>query len=141
MLDLYGIKVDNLSKEKRSKIMAGIKSKNTKIELKLRKELHKMGFRYKLHYKIDGTPDIAFPLKKIAIFVDGDFWHGYEWSKLRPKLKNAFWKDKITKNMKRDKNVNKLLNDKGWKVIRFWEHQVNDDACRCAKAIKNKLSM
>lgn len=132
---------DIISKETRSRIMASIHSKDTKVELMLRTALYKEGLRYRTHYNIKGHPDIAFPAKRVAIFVDGDFWHGYRFKFLKPKLKNKFWLDKITRNMQRDKEVNAALNNMGWHVMRLWEHQlkkdVNDCICRIMEELKN----
>jgi len=128
-----------ISKEKRSKIMASIRSKNTKVEWMLRKALWKDGLRYKIHYKIIGNPDIVFPRNKVAVFIDGDFWHGYDWKKLKPKLKNKFWTDKIIRNMSRDKKVNFNLKKNGWKVIRIWEHKIRRDVNLCVQEIKSQL--
>ncbi|MBI2084625.1 MAG: very short patch repair endonuclease [Candidatus Aenigmarchaeota archaeon] len=119
---------DTLSKDTRSKIMSSIRSKNTKIELILRKALWKDKIRYRLHRKsLPGNPDIVLPRQKIAIFVDGDFWHGYNWDNLKPKLKNVFWVNKISNNMKRDQRVRKKLRRLGWTVIRVWEHQLKNN--------------
>lgn len=116
-----------INKKKRSYIMSCIRSKNTKIELILRKALWQKGLRYRIHYKTIGKPDVVFASKKVAIFIDGDFWHGWNWKKLRPKLKNRFWVNKITRNMRRDKEVNSRLEMMGWKVIRIWEHDIKND--------------
>ncbi len=120
---------DIFSKEKRSEIMSLIRSTNTKPEIALRKivsaKFYPQGFRYKINYrKVKGTPDIAFVSKKIAVFVDGEFWHGYKFAKRKHKLPKKYWLPKIEANMKRDRKVNRHLKKEGWKVVRFWEHQV-----------------
>jgi len=130
---------DIVDKKTRSKIMSSIRSKNTKVELMLRRALWKEGLRYRIHYKIRGSPDIVFLSKKVAVFIDGDFWHGYDWKKLKPKLKNKFWVNKITRNMERDKEVNAELEKEGWKVIRIWEHELRDNMEKCVKRIKKEL--
>ena len=130
---------DKISKEKRSHIMSCIKSKNTKIELKIRKALWCKNYRYRLHFKLLGSPDIVFTRQKVVVFIDGDFWHGYNFRGLRPKLKNDFWIKKITRNMQRDKQVNSELNSKGWKVLRFWEHEINDNLDECTNKIRGNL--
>jgi len=108
--------------------MSCIPSKGTRPEIALGKELWENGLRYRKHYKIAGCPDFAIVSKKIAIFVDGDFWHGNNW-KLRG-LKSLdrelagykkFWKNKIKNNIRRDKKVNDELRKNGWKVLRYWE--------------------
>jgi len=136
---MFSMGRDKISKEKRSKIMSCIKSKNTKIELKLRKTLWKKGHRYRIHKKLPGSPDIVLVNKRLAVFVDGDFWHGYQFEKLRPKLKNDFWFKKITRNMQRDKEVNQKLKEMGWKVLRFWEHEINNDLSKCIKKIELRM--
>ena len=131
--------VDIFDKKTRSYVMSRVKSKNTGLELRLRKALWKKRFRYRVHYDILGKPDIAFPKKKMAIFIDGDFWHGYKWKKLKPQLKNDFWIQKITDNMKRDKKTNKFLRKTGWKVIRFWGHEIIKNLDGCIKKIEKEL--
>ena len=116
--------------------MGKIKSRNTKPELKLKKALWKLGFRYRKNVtKLPGSPDIVFFKKKLAIFVDGEFWHGYNWNekKARIKTNRDFWIPKIERNMQRDNHNNQLLNDSGWCVMRFWEHEIkkNFEECLC----------
>ena len=91
---------------------------------------------YRVHYNLSGKPDIAFPSKRIAIFVDGDFWHGWNWKKLKPKLKNEYWVNKIIRNMQRDKKINRQLSNAGWKVLRLWEHDIIADIDSCAQKIE-----
>ena len=117
--------VDRISKEKRSKIMAAIHSKNTKPELKLRKELWKRNLRYRIHYGKERI-DIAFPSKKLAIFVDGCFWHGCPIHSHIPKSNKSYWIPKLKKNMERDSAKNVRLIKNGWKTLHFWEHDLND---------------
>lgn len=99
-----------------------IKSKNTKIELALRKELWRMGHRYRIHDKtVAGTPDIVFRKQKIAIFCDSEFWHGKKYIEGQKFKKNAeYWETKIKKNIERDKKVNEALKKERWTVLRFW---------------------
>lgn len=130
---------DVVDKETRSKIMSSIRSKNTKVEWILRKALWRERLRYRTHYKIRGSPDVVFPSKKVAVFIDGDFWHGHDWKKLKPKLKNRFWRNKIKRNMTRDKEVNEDLKKKGWKVIRIWEHEIRKDTGKCIRKIQRVL--
>jgi len=131
---------DVFSKKKRSEIMSKIRSKNSKLEIYFRKLLWKNNLRYKIHYKkLVGKPDIVFPKEKVAIFIDSHFWHGYNWSKLRKKMKSDYWQWKIPYNMKRDKKNNKKLKDMGWKVLRFWEHELKDNPDRCIRVIKKSL--
>lgn len=123
---------------KTSALMKRIKGKNTKPEKKLRHALWRLGLRYRLHPKnLIGKPDIVFVSKRIAIFVDGDFWHGYDWKvrKNQLKINQEFWISKIERNIKRDReNTIKLINA-GWCVLRFWEHEVLKNLDRCVKKI------
>jgi len=117
------------SKKQRSKNMAAIKGKNNKsTEIALLKFFRSNKINgWRRHFaRLTGTPDFIFPEQKIAIFVDGCFWHGCKRCNLRPKTHTKFWDKKISDNFKRDKLVNKLLKRKGWKVLRFWEHQIKN---------------
>ena len=115
--------VDVVSPEKRSEMMSGIKGKNTKPEIIVRKALFKRGFRYRLHYKgLPGKPDLVFPKHKAVIFVNGCFWHGhgchlFKW----PKSNSEFWKEKINQTIERDKRKHKKLKDSGWRIYTIWE--------------------
>jgi len=115
---------DVFSKKERSEIMSHIRSKNTVPELKLfsmLRHLYHNGFRYRKHYKkVFGKPDIAFTKQRVAIFIDSEFWHGMNFKITRQRLPKKYWREKIENNMKRDKNVNNVLNNLGWKVIRIW---------------------
>jgi DNA mismatch endonuclease (patch repair protein) len=120
---------DVFTKEKRSWVMSRIRSQNTGLELAFLKRasgtFYGKGYRYRKNCRtLPGKPDIAFHKQKVAVFVDGDFWHGYNFSKLKKKLPTSFWRDKIKNNMARDKRVSRLLRKDGWKVLRFWEHQL-----------------
>lgn len=107
--------------------MKAIASKDTSPELMIRRALFKKGFRYRIHYKdLPGKPDIVFVKKKVAIFCDGDFWHGKDWEQKKKKIKSnrEYWIPKIQKNMQRDRiSRNKLLN-MGWTVLRFWDSDI-----------------
>jgi DNA mismatch endonuclease (patch repair protein) len=105
--------------------MSRIKSKDTKAEILMRKALRNIGLKgYRIHYDLLGRPDIVFISVKLAVFVDGDFWHGYLWKKRGSIPLKPYWKVKIASNMARDKRVNGELRKQGWKVIRVWEHDV-----------------
>lgn len=110
----------------RSQLMAKIKSQDTKVEIKVRKWLWNKRYRFRKNYRaVQGCPDIAFTKYKIAVFIDGAFWHGYKWKTQKQKFKTnkEFWIKKIEKNISRDKLVNKQLKKSGWVVLRFWEHE------------------
>ena len=114
--------------EQRSRNMSAIKSKNTKPEIKVRKVLHSMGYRFRLHRKdLPGSPDIVLPKYKTVIFVHGCFWHRHENCKYAstPKTRKEFWENKFNKNIKRDKNNFKELKNLNWKVLVIWECELN----------------
>lgn len=119
--------------------MSRIRSKDTRAEVLLRKTLWHLGFRYRKNYrKLPGTPDIALTRQKIAIFVDGDFWHarGHE---ERPgeqiASRKKYWRKKLSRNVERDKEVNDALTEEGWLVLRFWESEVRKDLERCVEEV------
>lgn len=117
---------DKFPKEVRSRIMASIKQKNTKIEIIVFRELRRKGIYFQKHYKkVPGTPDIALPRKKIAIFIDGDFWHGYRYPAWKKRLTSGYWTKKIERNRERDRKTFSYLRRKGWKVLRVWEHELS----------------
>ena len=131
---------DVLTKKQRSYNMAQIKSKDTGPELVLRKLLSQNKiFGYRLHYKIFGKPDIVFPRKKIAIFIDGCFWHKCPSCFVKPTSRIEFWSQKIKNNLKRDKEVNKLLKKTGWKILRIWEHELRENPDKVCQKIINEL--
>ena len=116
---------DIFSKKKRSEIMARIKSKDTLLEKKVYRVLRYKKIYFQKHYrKAAGCPDIALPSKKIAIFIDGDFWHGYKFVRSKSCLPKKYWVAKIESNIKRDKRNRAALRRQGWKVLRAWEHEL-----------------
>lgn len=136
--------VDCLTPEQRHKNMVNIKSKDTSIEVVLRKTLWKKGIRYRKNYKeLPGTPDIALTKYKIAIFCDSEFFHGKDWDVLKPRLekgKNAeFWIKKIGKNREHDDDVNKALLFLGWTVIRFWGNDIKKKTDECIRVIEETI--
>ena len=119
--------MDNLTKEQRRKNMQAIKSSQTKAEVLLAKALFSKGYRYrKNNKKVFGKPDLTFRKIKLAIFIDGEFWHGKDWEtrKLGIKSNQEYWIPKIERNMKRDLEVNSKLLEQKWKVLRFWSRDV-----------------
>ncbi len=118
---------EKLSKQQRSHIMSRIRGKDTTIELMLRSALHRTGFRFRKNVKgLVGTPDIVFHRAKVAVFVDGDFWHGYKLPQWERSLSH-FWRDKLRRNRARDRKYHARLRRAGWKVVRVWEHQIHTD--------------
>ncbi len=114
---------DVVTPEKRSLMMAGIKGKNTRPEVAIRKELHKRGYRYKLHSKdLPGKPDLVFPKYKTVVFVHGCFWHRHHCHLFKiPSTRRDFWEEKINGNVLRDEIQKGQLLEKGWKIIVIWE--------------------
>ena len=116
---------DVLTQEQRKFNMSRIRGKNTGPEVKLRKLLYGQGIRgYRVHYKLHGKPDIVFTKKKIAIFIDGCFWHKCPVCFQEPETRKEFWMKKIHSNVERDKKINEILLKDRWKVIRIWEHEI-----------------
>ena len=135
---------DDLTKEQRHKNMKNIRGKDTRIEVILRKALWNKGYRYRKNYKkLPGSPDIALTKYKIAIFCDGEFFHGKDWEKLELKLKNSnnseFWIKKILRNRERDDEINKKLNYEGWTVIRFWGEDIKKHTDECVKTVEEAI--
>ena len=123
--------VDTLTRSERSKRMSLIKSGNTVPELALRRALHRLGFRFRLHNKkLPGKPDIVLAKYKTAIFVHGCFWHRHAGCKIAttPKSNSAFWIEKFDKNVRRDSRVHEELESKGWNVLAAWECEVASPA-------------
>jgi DNA mismatch endonuclease (patch repair protein) len=118
--------MDVFTKKKRSEIMSKIRSKNTGPEILVFKALRQNNIYFQKHYnRVPGSPDIAVPRKKIAIFIDGDFWHGKNFSKTKDRLPKKYWIPKIEGNIKRDRKNRAELRRLGWKVLRIWGSQVN----------------
>lgn len=114
---------DVVSRETRSRMMAGIRGKNTQPELLVRRGLHGLGFRYRLHDKrLPGKPDLVFPRYGAVIFVHGCFWHGHDCHLFRmPSTRNDFWKAKLERNQRRDTDVRNALLKAGWRILLIWE--------------------
>lgn len=122
--------------------MQRVKNKDSEIELTLRKALWNLGLRYRKNVKsIFGHPDIAFIGKKIAIFCDSEFWHGYDWERRKYdfKVRQDFWIPKIERNIERDYEVNKKLESEGWTILRFWGNEIKSDVSACAEKIKKAV--
>lgn len=133
--------MDNLTKEQRRKNMQHIRSKDTSLELRLRKALWHEGIRYRKNFSaIPGKPDIAITRWKIAVFCDSSFWHGRNFEAKKPVGTNhEYWDAKIRKNMERDKKVNTTLYAMGWKVLRFWDVEINKHLNECILAVKQAV--
>ncbi len=127
------VMADAMTPEQRSRCMAAIKGKDTKPEMIVRKYLFSRGLRFRVQVrKLPGNPDIVLPKYKTVIFVNGCFWHGHEGCKYfrLPKSNVEFWKEKIERNIERDRESMRALLDLGWKVIRVWECELRNKANR-----------
>ena len=126
---------DNLTPEQRSYCMSRVKGKDTGIEMLVRSGLHKRGLRFRKHVAdLPGKPDVVFAKAKVAVFVDGDFWHGFRFPLWKNDL-TEFWREKIAGNRTRDQRNFRRLRAMGWRVIRLWQHQVEDDLEGCIKKV------
>ena len=137
--------MDRHTPEQRRKNMQAVKNKNSKIEILLRKELWNRGLRYqKNRNDVFGKPDIVFKGKKVAVFCDSEFWHGYNWEERKKDFKShqEFWIPKIERYMQRDIEVTQKLESQGWTVLRFWGAEIKKETEKCAliieKAVKEK---
>ncbi len=126
---------DVLTKDQRRYCMSRIRGKNTKPEISLRKALWAAGFRYRLKNRLPGRPDIVFPGKRLAVFVDGCFWHRCPRHCRVPTTNREFWENKLGKNVQRDKDVKMLLERQGWEVVRFWEHEIKESVSKCVERV------
>ncbi len=130
-------------------IMSRVKAKNTQPELELQRELRRLGYRFKTHCKeLSGKPDIVFPKERVAIFVDGDFWHGQQWKRrglpslqaqFRQTDNRTYWLRKIEKNVRRDASTSRRLRREGWSVLRIWESAWKGRPGKCIAKIQRKL--
>ena len=135
---------DVLTPEQRRKNMQHIRSRDTKIEVLLRKALWKKGYRYRKNYKeLPGKPDIVLTKYKIAIFCDGEFFHGKDWEVLKPRLEKSnnsdFWISKISRNREHDDEVNKKLLFMGWTVIRFLGKDIKNNTSECVNVVEEVI--
>ena len=134
--------MDKHTPEQRHKNMQAVKNKDSEIELLFRRELWSRGIRYRKNCnKVFGHPDIAFIGKKVAVFCDSEFWHGYNWETKKEEIKSHqdFWIPKIERNIQRDIEVNQKLQSEGWLVIRFWGKEIKKDVSACADLVVKRL--
>lgn len=127
-------------------MMATVKNKDSKAEMAVRRRLHALGYRYRVQHKVEGRPDIAFTRLKIAIFIDGDMWHGNAWRRRGlPNMAAMFpnrtewWVAKIERNMERDQEVTERLKSLGWCVLRFWESDITEALDQVIAVIENTV--
>ena len=141
---IWGDLMGHLTAEQRHRNMSNIKGKDTKIELVLRKALWDRGYRYRKNYKeLPGSPDIALTKYKIAIFCDGEFFHGYDWEKQKLRVQNGknseYWIKKIRRNIERDMEVEREIRAEDWTVIRFWGKDIKSNTEDCIAVIKEAI--
>jgi DNA mismatch endonuclease (patch repair protein) len=130
---------DNLTRRQRSYCMSRIKGKDTRLEMRVRSVLHKRGLRFRKHVKgLPGRPDIVFSRARVAVFIDGDFWHGYRYPSWENKMSH-FWRKKISKNRERDARNHRRLRQAGWTVIRLWQHEIQKDFESCIEHIASAV--
>lgn len=132
---------DVMSLLRRSELMSRIKGKNTKPELALRHAVWALGLRYRLHRKIDRSrPDLVFAGVRLAVFVDGCFWHCCPKHGVQPKSNAVFWRSKLERNVQRDAETDRDLRAQGWAVLRFWEHEIDENAEDCAQRVAKAIA-
>ena len=134
--------MDKHTPEQRRRNMQAVKNKDSQIELLLRQELWSRGLRYRKNVnRIYGKPDIVFIGKKVAVFCDSEFWHGYNWEERKKDFKShqEFWIPKIERNMERDAEVTAKLESEGWTVLRFWGNEIKKNTAQCADIIEKAV--
>lgn len=128
----------------RSKHMGRLRGSDTKSEVLFRKILWSKGIRYRKNFgQLKGKPDIVITNPKIVIFIDGEFWHGFKWAEKKEKIKTnrEFWIPKIERNIERDKETNSTLETLGYKIFRFWSHQVEKETQECVRYITDYIEL
>lgn len=120
--------------------MQGVGQSDTTPEIRLRKPLWRSGSRYRINRRIEGVrPDFCFLAQRVAVFVDGCFWHGCPRHYSAPRKNSSFWKDKVERNRARDRRDTKRLCDAGWQVLRFWECEVNEELDACLQQVRDAV--
>lgn len=132
---------DVLSPDQRRRCMARNRGQDTGPELALRRLCWAAGLRYRLKAKLIGKPDFVFPREKVAVFIDGCFWHGCPSHYTAPATRSEFWKSKLEANRRRDVKVTNALAESGWIVLRFWEHDLEDEVSRGRRAAEIKQAV
>ncbi|MCY2950698.1 MAG: very short patch repair endonuclease [Planctomycetota bacterium] len=131
---------DHLTPEQRSRAMKRVKLQDGSLEKLVQRELRALGLRFKRHVRaLPGRPDIVFPERRLAVFVDGDFWHGWRLPAWEHKL-SSFWREKLRANRLRDSRNFRRLRVLGWKVVRIWQHQITIDLAGCIGRIAEGLT-
>lgn len=133
--------MDFLTPERRSRLMSNVRQKGTDIELLVCRELRTRGYRFRRNVRtLPGSPDMVFSKDKLAVFVDGDFWHGFRYPCWRHKIQ-PFWRNKIETNRKRDQRNFRRLRRAGWNVLRIWQHEIETDTVSCLDRIVELLDL
>ncbi len=133
--------MDNLTADQRSRCMSRVRNRNTDIESAVRSELFRKGWRFRKHVSsLPGSPDLVFVRQRVAVFVDGDFWHGYRFPLWKARL-SRFWEEKIEKNRRRDRKNFAKLRRLGWRVVRIWQHEVKRDMTSRLTRLEELLSV
>ena len=131
---------DIYSEDKRSQLMSQISTEDTKIEIIVRKLLWNDGYRYRTNVKdVPGTPDICHKGKKVAVFLDGCFWHGCPECNEDPEKNSEFWQQKFENNQKRRNEVKETLSEDNWQILEFWGHEIKDDPLAVVHEIEKHL--
>lgn len=130
---------DVMTPKQRSRCMSRVRSKNTAIEIRLRKAVWARGLRYRIHKALPGRPDLVFTGARVAVFVDGCFWHSCPVHGTEPKSNSEFWRRKLEANRVRDARVNKELQAQGWTVIRIWQHTVEGNLAAAVDIIEQEV--
>jgi DNA mismatch endonuclease (patch repair protein) len=129
---------DNLTREQRSYCMSQVRNKRTGLEQIVAKALRREGLKFERNHRdLPGSPDFVIARLRTAVFVDGDFWHGYRFPRWADSLK-PFWKEKIQRNRTRDRRAHAALRRRGWRVVRLWQHELKDSVEGCLNRILNK---
>jgi len=127
---------DNLTPDQRKRCMSSVRTKDTDIEVRVRSALHRHGLRFRKHVQdLPGRPDIVFPRARVAVFVDGDFWHGRDFDNWRDSV-SSFWQKKIDINRARDERNCLELESRGWRVLRLWQHDIENDLDACVEHVR-----
>lgn len=134
--------MDIMSPEKRSRLMSRVRSRDTGPEMLLRRALWSAGYRYRLGHrlKLPGKPDLVFPRARLAVYVDGCFWHACPEHATQPTTRSEWWREKIQGNVSRDRRVDAQMAELGWTVMRFWEHEVENDVDLVVQKIAGFMS-
>jgi len=133
--------MDFLTPERRSRLMSSVRQRGTDIELLVAGELRQRGYRFRRNVRaLAGSPDFVFAKQKVAVFVDGDFWHGFRYPSWQHKIQ-PFWRNKIETNRRRDQRNFRRLRRAGWNVLRIWQHEIETDTASCLDRIVELLDL